>query len=134
MEGWRWLFIIEGIITVGVAIVAKFVLLDYPHTPSNRFTIEERAVAVARIIHDKKDLGAEEKKLTSWQAFKAALVDLRMYAFMLIYITQNTSTSISYFIPTVLKSMGYSGVAVQWMTVPVWGVSDDAPMLLVAYN
>jgi MFS family permease len=35
----------------------------------------------------------------------------------------NGSTTVSYFIPTVLKSMGYSGVQVQWMTIPIWGVA-----------
>lgn len=123
MEGWRWLFVIEGVITVCIAITSKFILLDYPHNATKKLSTEERAIAIARIILDKKDVGTNGKKLTSWQAFKASLVDLRMYFFILVYITQNSSTSISYFIPTVLQSMGYSGVEVQWMTVPVWGVS-----------
>ncbi|KAL5333540.1 major facilitator superfamily domain-containing protein [Aspergillus crustosus] len=130
MEGWRWLFVIEGVVTVGVAIGSKFVLLDYPHSLSRRLTTEERAIAVARIMHDKKESTSNRKRLTSWQAFKASIADLRIYVFILVYIAQNSSTSITYFIPTVLKSMGYEGTAVQWMTVPIWGVGTVVLLVL----
>ncbi|KAK5313534.1 hypothetical protein LTR93_010838 [Exophiala xenobiotica] len=108
--------------TIGIAIIAKFVLLDYPGSPIKRLSAEERALALARVAHDKQDEGTNGKKLTTWQAFKAAAVDLRMYVFMLMYTTQNAGTSLTYFIPTVLSGMGYRGVTAQWMTVPVWGV------------
>ncbi len=123
MAGWRWLFLIEGLVTIGVAIAAKFVLLDYPHIPTKRLTPEERAISIARIMHDKQEAAVGRRQLTAWQSFKAALVDLRVYLFIAVYITQNSSTSISYFIPTVLKSMGYTGTSAQWMTVPIWAVS-----------
>lgn len=31
-EGWRWIFILEGIATVAVAAVSFWMLHDYPHT------------------------------------------------------------------------------------------------------
>ncbi|KAF4965631.1 hypothetical protein FSARC_6594 [Fusarium sarcochroum] len=130
MEGWRWLFVIEGVVTVGVAIAANFILLDYPHSSTKRFSTEEQAIAIARIAHDKKDTAASRKKLTSWQAFKASVVDLRMYFFIMVYISQNSATSISYFIPTVLNSMGYTGTSAQWMTVPIWGVGTLVLLVL----
>lgn len=123
MEGWRWLFVIEGVLTVAIAMVSKFVLLDYPHSTTKRLSNEERAIAIARIMHDKKETTSPRKKLSSWQALKASIVDVRMYVFIIIYIAQNSATSITYFIPTVLKSMGYKGTQVQWMTIPVWAVS-----------
>ncbi|KIW59036.1 hypothetical protein PV05_03520 [Exophiala xenobiotica] len=130
MAGWRWLFLIEGLVTIGVAIAAKFVLLDYPHIPTKRLTPEERAISIARIMHDKQEAAVGRRKLTAWQSFKAALVDLRVYLFIAVYITQNSSTSISYFIPTVLKSMGYTGTSAQWMTVPIWA-SGTAVLIIL---
>lgn len=51
------------------------------------------------------------------------MLDCRTYVFVVLYMLDNGSTTISYFIPTVLKSMGYTGTTVQWMTIPIWAVA-----------
>jgi predicted MFS family arabinose efflux permease len=43
-EGWRWIFILEGVFTVLVAIGAFFLMHDFPETASF-LTPEERAWA-----------------------------------------------------------------------------------------
>lgn len=47
-EGWRWIFILEGIVTVLVAIWAFFALYDFPETASF-LTEEERAFVIYRL-------------------------------------------------------------------------------------
>lgn len=50
MEGWRWIFILEGILTVIVAIAAYFLMFDYPATAS--FLDEtEKAWVIERLKH-----------------------------------------------------------------------------------
>jgi len=51
IRGWRWLFIVEGAATVGFAIIAAFVLPDFPAT-SRRLTQRERDIAVAQLAND----------------------------------------------------------------------------------
>jgi MFS family permease len=46
--GWRWIFILEGILTVVVAIAAFFLLHDFPDTASF-LTTEEKAWVVHRL-------------------------------------------------------------------------------------
>lgn len=46
--GWRWIFILEGIATVIVAIIAYFCLFDFPETASF-LTEEERAFVIFRL-------------------------------------------------------------------------------------
>jgi hypothetical protein len=93
-------------------------LLDYPSRKNTRFTEEERQIAVVRIMHDRAEV-ANKRKLTAFESVKAALTDFRCYVFILLFMMQNGSTTVSYFIPTVVRSMGYSGTMLQWMSVPV---------------
>jgi len=123
IHGWRWLFIIEGVATVGVAIIAKFILLDFPHT-STALSLEERQLAAVRIIVDSKEAnGGNHERLSHWEAFKAAAVDPRTYAFMLLFVLDLGAGTISYFIPTITKSLGYTTITAQYMTVPVYSVA-----------
>lgn len=47
-EGWRWIFILEGLLTVAVAFVAFFLLYDFPDTASF-LSPEEKAWVVHRL-------------------------------------------------------------------------------------
>ncbi|KAF9697963.1 hypothetical protein EKO04_003975 [Ascochyta lentis] len=59
MHGWQWLFIIEGVVTIGVAIVCIFLLPDEPLT-TKWLTPEQRRLAHARIQRD--TVGLEHTK------------------------------------------------------------------------
>ncbi|KAI6085883.1 major facilitator superfamily domain-containing protein [Hypoxylon rubiginosum] len=123
MEGWRWLFLIEGVITVAFSIFSTFILLDYPGT-SRRLSADERQLATVRILHDKKESSPHgTKKLSPLQAIWASLVDLKVYFFVALYLLDNGCATINYFVPTVVQNMGYAGVRAQWMTVPIWIVA-----------
>lgn len=123
IRGWRWLYIIEGSVTVCVAIALKFILLDFPEQPNRLMSLEERQLAVVRMIHDRKTTAARHgTRLTHWQALKAALVDPRTYIFVVLFVMDLGSCTISYFIPTIVASMGYTSVIAQYMTIPIWMV------------
>lgn len=122
IRGWRWLYLIEGVCTVGFAVFFKFILLDFPET-TKRFSLEERQLAAVRMIHDRNTTAARhEVKLTHWQAVKAAFADPRTYIFTVLFVMDLGSCTISYFIPTIVREMGYSAVVAQYMTIPIWMV------------
>lgn len=123
MRGWRWLYLIEGVVTVGCAIVFKFVLLDFPETASRKLSLEERQLAAVRMMHDRSTTAARHgTKLTHWQAIKAAFADPRTYVFTLLFVMDLGSCTISYFIPTIVAEMGYASTTAQYMTIPIWMV------------
>lgn len=54
LEGWRWLFIVQGIPTFVLAIVSAFILPDEP-AKTWCLTPEERELAVSRVAVDTVD-------------------------------------------------------------------------------
>ena len=133
IPGWRWLFIIEGIITVVCGWGLYFVLPDYPRN-SRFLSPEQRQLAHIRILYDRNlTAHAASRPLTSWQAFKAVIADFRTWVFVVIYKVIILGMSISYFIPSILTNMGYTSVTAQWMTVPIW-VTGAVAQLTLSYS
>lgn len=62
LKGWQILFLIEGGLTVVVAIIAFFVLPGYPQTVSF-LTEEEKKVAVMRCVSISTDASASKADL-----------------------------------------------------------------------
>ncbi|CAO0797286.1 unnamed protein product [Mucor circinelloides] len=111
LTGWQWLFLIEGIPTVVVAVIAFFYLPASPSTWSI-FTEEEKILAIERLDEDGEiinhhitlgDLDASNKK----QALKA-LTDWKVWMYMIMFFCGSVpNTSISNFLPSIVKGMGY---------------------------
>lgn len=110
LPGWKWLFIIEGAATAVIAIGAYFVLPDYPST-TKWLTEEERALAIARV--SKGTGGEEEPDMTHGQAFMAAVKDMRTWGFLITYNMVTCAGTISYFFPTLMTALGYTGSMAQ---------------------
>jgi len=86
IRGWRWLFIVEGAATIGWALIAFFVLLDFPAN-SKGLTEREREIAIARL----QDSGVRthvdgEERLGHWTSFKLAITDWRVGGLILGYM------------------------------------------------
>ncbi|SPO00306.1 related to putative tartrate transporter [Cephalotrichum gorgonifer] len=127
LEGWRWIFILEGIVTVVVAVLAFFILYDFPETASF-LTEEERAFVVFRLKYQsatgKGNEGqvrvpeAEEFKWKYvWDAFKDWQIWVNIFVYWGIVCPLY---GISLFLPTIIKSLGYSSSTAQLMTIPIY--------------
>lgn len=71
LSGWRWLFIIDGLLTIPVALYGFFLFPDTPHTTKAFYlSDEERSLAIARLPELRErspmSLGFLKKVLTSW--------------------------------------------------------------------
>ena len=79
LRAWRWMFIIEGVITVFIAFGSYFVLPNFPRTTS-WFTEEERQLAAWRL---EEDIGEDDWVDSNQQTFshglKLAFQDVKTY-------------------------------------------------------
>jgi MFS family permease len=85
--GWRWIFIIQGCITCALAVVAWFIVVDFPESKRNRFLTEsENEALLSRLLSERGD--AEAGKMTP----KIVLEVVKMWHPWVLYV-QTTQQS-----------------------------------------
>ncbi len=86
LRAWRWLFIIEGAVTVVVAFASFFILPNFPRTTS-WLTEEERQLAAWRLEEDiGQDDWIDSQHQTFLHGLKLAFTDVKMYILVSIPI------------------------------------------------
>jgi len=128
--GWRWLYIIEGSLTVFVAMLAIFILPDFPETESIRWlTPAEHALARRRMIEDadKEYLptsgepdGGGNSIVGAREGFVMAMKDWKVWYFA--FASHLTSIALSFFIyfPTLVSTMGFNPTITLVLCAPPW--------------
>lgn len=87
-EGWRWIFILEGIATVVLGVMCFFLLIDSPRKSGSWLEPEE--IRYLELQHFIKEGGHfKEKKKTNWKDVKATLLNWRMYMLAFILLAQS---------------------------------------------
>ena len=115
LEGWRWLFVLEGIPAVIVGIMVWFMMPDYPQTAA-WLTPEERAFAVKRLGPYAPSMS--DKHWDSKVA-KQTLMNPFFWLFAAQYfLMTNSLNAFGYFGPTIVASLGFEGYNAQLLTVP----------------
>ncbi|KAH9474337.1 putative transporter C11D3.18C [Psilocybe cubensis] len=114
--GWSWIFILEGLLTTIVGIIAFFVLVDFPST-ATFLTPEERSFIIHTKRYDNSSVGEEEH--FEMRHFWAALCDWQVWAHILAYMSVvGPIYGITLFLPTIINSFGHTPAVSQLLTVP----------------
>lgn len=136
--GWRWIFILEGLLTVVVAFFAPFAIHDSPET-ATFLTEEERQFVIhslrTQYSADAREMVQDEAKFqiryvidafTDWQIYLGLFSKL----FPVLYPSLDMSNrkkvywgitcplyGISLFLPSIIKDLGYTSSTAQLLTV-----------------
>ncbi|KAF5873137.1 putative pantothenate transporter liz1 protein [Botrytis fragariae] len=115
---WRWLFIIEGAITVVIAATAYFILPNFPRTTA-WLTDRERELAVWRL---EEDVGMDDWVDSHQQTFKhglkLAFTDIKTYILVIILFGIVSAASVTNFFPTVVATLKYNRIQSLLLTAP----------------
>ncbi|KAJ8130930.1 hypothetical protein O1611_g2700 [Lasiodiplodia mahajangana] len=131
ITGWRWLFIIEGTITIGVAIIAAFILPNYPAN-TKWLTPEEQAYAQWRLVDDTGEADVADS-ISVKEGVKLAFKDPKLYLFTLLQHVSLLSQAFQYFFPTIVKTLGFGTIETLLLTAPVW-IATFLVSLVVTYT
>ncbi|KAJ3035727.1 hypothetical protein HDV00_003439 [Rhizophlyctis rosea] len=116
ISGWRWMFIVEGIISVIIAIPGFFLIPDYPVNTKN-ISEEHRQLALRRL-----EAQGNRTQYTgySWAILRNLLTT--PYFFLVVIgfgVCQFLPGMINNFV-IALKAMGWDPAIANYMTVPVY--------------
>jgi len=120
LNGWRWIFILEGILTVLVALSAYFWIHNYPKT-AKFLSEDERTFIYNRLKSDNDSMNVEP---FAWVNVRAALKDYKCWLYGLGFHTMSLPLyTLSSFLPTIIKELGYTAAQAQLLTVPPYAVA-----------
>ncbi|KAF2647945.1 MFS general substrate transporter [Lophiostoma macrostomum CBS 122681] len=137
LEGWRWIFILEGMLTVIVAIAAFFTLYDFPETASF-LTEEERAFVVYRLKYQASQnsdaVQVAQDDTFQWSYVKDAFLDWQIWTNIWVYWGIVAPLyGISLFLPSIIRALGYTSSTAQLLTVPIY-ITASVLAVAVAYT
>ncbi|EKG11490.1 hypothetical protein MPH_11379 [Macrophomina phaseolina MS6] len=120
LKGWRWIFIIEGLLTVVVSLFAYLFITNYPST-APFLTTKERTYIEARLTRD-SDATASES--FSWAGVATCLRDPKCWLYGLAFHTLSLPLyTLSLFLPSIIKDLGYTAARAQLLSVPPYALA-----------
>ncbi|KAM0746152.1 retrograde regulation protein 2 [Meredithblackwellia eburnea MCA 4105] len=105
IAGWRWLFIVEGVVTIGVGLIAATYLPNGPQSFRWLTPLEKEYIA----WNVRSDQKAEDDKETSaWDAVRMMFSDPKLWMLNFISYCTQILGSVNNFFPSVVATLGYS--------------------------
>jgi hypothetical protein len=125
LEGWKWLFLLDGIMTHIVGFIAFFFLPANPlrtmggiRGRKGWFTDRQKKIALIRLIRDDATK-KEQNKPVEWNDVKMAVTDTKVWTHLLITFTGMMSlTPIQNYLPTMIKTAGFTVTDSNLLTAP----------------
>ncbi|XP_006460435.1 hypothetical protein AGABI2DRAFT_192144 [Agaricus bisporus var. bisporus H97] len=133
-SAWRWLFFVEGAFTILVAIIATFILPDFPESENiSWLTSSEHALAKARMREDTATEITRPESLNQYNVksmkrfynvsagnLVLAISDWKVWYMALAELVSIISSSHYLYFPTLTKTMGYNTTISLLLCAPPW--------------
>ncbi|KAF2103054.1 retrograde regulation protein 2 [Rhizodiscina lignyota] len=117
LAGWRWLFLLEGLPAMILAVIALFGLPDYPETA--RMLTEDERTFFSRRLPSTAPSG-KTKRSWDWKKLEKLMADPSVYTFSLYWLAHGIGGfGISFALPTVIYELGFTTTSLsQLMNIP----------------
>ncbi|KAI6142740.1 major facilitator superfamily domain-containing protein [Pisolithus tinctorius] len=119
IAAWRWLFFIEGLVTINVGILSMWLLPDYPHN-TRWLNLEERRLAQLRLAKDVGEADTDSEGASIFEGLRMAVKDVKACLFMFLAFLLSLAASFTNFFPTLTATLGYSTTVTLLISAPPW--------------
>jgi MFS transporter, ACS family, tartrate transporter len=107
LRSWQWLFLLEGVPSVVIGIVALWYLTDKP-SKAHWLRPEQREWLERELADERSELEATHGTFSAW----GVMIEPRVLALCIVYIGAGTiSYGVAYFLPQIIKGIGLSVLA-----------------------
>jgi MFS family permease len=130
LHGWQWIFLIEGLATVVIALLSFIFIQDYPET-ATFLTEEERQIVIRTLADDSKGQATHFSTKFVWQALADWKTYVQALNAMCIFIT---AYAIALFTPTIVNDLGYSAANAQLLSVPPFVCAGIFTIIFSSYS
>ncbi|KAI0200318.1 major facilitator superfamily domain-containing protein [Astrocystis sublimbata] len=130
LAGWRWIFILEGILTVIVSVVSFWMVHDFPDDA--KFLSEEDRSRVIRRLRMDQQASAEHEEWNVKYLY-AGLKDWKMWLGMAIYMGCDMPLyAFSLFLPSIIQESGWSSdpIRTNLLSVPPYAAAALLTVLI----
>ncbi|KAG2065568.1 MFS general substrate transporter [Suillus decipiens] len=118
---WRWLFFVEGALTIVVAVSAIWILPDFPSSPNVWLLPDEQMLAKQRMEEEVTSENEHKSKPREYYSGLAeALTDWRVWWVGTAISLMSASMSFGMFFPTLSATMGYNATTSLLLCAPPW--------------
>lgn len=118
LAGWRWLFLVEGLISMAVGFGCLALL---PDSFEYAWWLNEDDKRICRIRNRQVAIYQGESEVFDREEVKQAFRDPKIWLSSLCQFCANTcSFGFSTFLPVIIRGFGFSSVRTQLLTVPVY--------------
>lgn len=117
-EGWRWIFLIEGLASVIAGCVSLFLLPDTPALSSKWLEPEEvRFLELTQIKLRGRKVKAHKK--VEAKALWDVLKDWQLYLLGIVFMSNTVpNNGLKFTMPQIIRNMGFTSSNAQLLTIP----------------
>ncbi|KAJ5974626.1 hypothetical protein N7481_011836 [Penicillium waksmanii] len=131
LPGWRWLYIIEGVITIVLGFLVILLLPEFPNTWKG-LSPELRRVANRRMAIEAAEADIDEGEgMSQVKGFILAMKDIRVHVLAFAFMCKSAAGGFSFFFPTLTQTLGYSNTvslllcAPPYAFVALWSIAHS---------
>ncbi|RSL60116.1 hypothetical protein CEP53_005558 [Fusarium sp. AF-6] len=119
LSGWRWLFILQGIITFVLSVASAWILPDEPIN-TRWLSEQERELAHSRVAADTVQI---RTNTTTWAGLTDTCRDPRLWVLILMQHFHMAASNFKNFFPTIVGTLGFGRNATLALTCPPYIIS-----------